>query len=110
MGRELENAKMCYVGFQDCRLAVNRQPSVMGRAPISSIVWGDEMERGSPEPSSSLLLKQLSIIRRFSSSKRSARVRPADDIVGFTHGASAVELGSGITEWRGRFKVWKESA
>lgn len=36
--------------------------------------------RGSvPDPSSSLLLKQLSIIRRFSSSNRSARLMPPDD-------------------------------
>ena len=37
-----------------------------GRGPVS----------GTPEPSSSLLLKQLSMMRRFSSSKRSARLMP----------------------------------
>lgn len=36
-------------------------------------VWGGG---GTPEPSSSLLLKQLSMMRRFSSSKRSARLMP----------------------------------
>lgn len=34
------------------------------------------LSRGAPEPSSSLLLKQLSMMRRFSSSKRSARLMP----------------------------------
>lgn len=34
------------------------------------------MSGGTPEPSSSLLLKQLSMMRRFSSSKRSARLMP----------------------------------
>lgn len=37
-----------------------------GKGPVS----------GTPEPSSSLLLKQLSMMRRFSSSKRSARLMP----------------------------------
>lgn len=40
----------------------------------------DGDENSAPEPSSSLLLKQLSMIRRFSSSNRSARLLPADDI------------------------------
>jgi len=37
---------------------------------------GEGPVSGTPEPSSSLLLKQLSMMRRFSPSKRSARLMP----------------------------------
>lgn len=44
---------------------------------------------GAPEPSSSLLLKQLSMMRRFSSSNRSARFMPPDDDITFASHALA---------------------
>lgn len=65
---------MCDVGLENCG----------GWEATVSMSWrrvgADWRERaclgGTPEPSSSLLLKQLSMMRRFSSSKRSARLMP----------------------------------
>lgn len=70
--REFKYPQVCYVGFKHCRgrgatVSMSRElEKGGGRGPVS----------GTPEPSSSLLLKQLSTMRRFSSSKRSARLMP----------------------------------
>lgn len=63
---------MCYVGLENCR---GWEATVSTSCEIGQIGGGGRVW-GTPEPSSSLLLKQLSMMRRFSSSKRSARLMP----------------------------------
>lgn len=81
--RKLEDSKMCDIGLQDWRWNVSwiQDCAALGRG-------------NAPEPSSSLLLKQLSMMRRFSSSNRSARLMampPDDDMASNCH-ASDLEI------------------
>lgn len=64
---------MCYVGFEHCR---GWEAKVSMLYEEAENIGGKGHVSGAPEPSSSLLLKQLSMMRRFSSSKRSARLMP----------------------------------
>lgn len=96
MGREFEDSKVCYIRFKYYRRS-RASVSMGARAQVDN--WAVDLDVDAdvnsdiPEPSSSRLLKQLSIMRRFSSSNRSARLMPGADMLSSPSGRSPILSG-----------------
>lgn len=95
MRGEFEDSKMCYVRFKHyhrSKASVSMGTLVRGDSWVLHLEAdvNADADVDIPEPSSSLLLKQLSMMRRFSSSNRSARLMPGADMLSSPSGHSPI--------------------